>query len=81
MQLCICRYNLGGDFDNNMGRSPFAKEAIGKLLTEVENNRSSVMVILAGYKLPMQRLLRMDPGPSVARAAVLLFSRGAVAVP
>ena len=32
------------------------------LLTEVENNRTSVMVVLAGYKDKMQRLMRMDPG-------------------
>merc|ERR1711871_1837827 len=32
------------------------------LLTEVENNRTSVLVVLAGYRDKMQRLMRMDPG-------------------
>lgn len=32
------------------------------LLTEVENNRTSLMVVLAGYKVKMQKLMRMDVG-------------------
>lgn len=42
--------------------SSFASEAIRTLLTEVENNRSRVMVVLAGYKDKMKRLLAADPG-------------------
>ena len=40
----------------------FSKEAIRTLLTEVENNRTNTVVILAGYKHEMQRLVRMDDG-------------------
>ena len=29
---------------------------------KVENNRTSVLVILAGYRDKMERLMRMDPG-------------------
>jgi len=32
------------------GGDAFAKDAIRTLLTEVENNRTNVMVVLAGYK-------------------------------
>eukprot|EP01050_Picozoa_sp_SAG11_P004059 SAG11_NODE_249_length_11637_cov_3.320073_4_plen_186_part_00 len=42
--------------------SSYAGEAIRTLLTEVENNRSRVMVVLAGYKDKMKRLLAADPG-------------------
>ena len=42
--------------------SQYASEAIRTLLTEVENNRSRVMVVLAGYKDKMKRLLAADPG-------------------
>jgi hypothetical protein len=41
---------------------PFSKEVIKTLLTEVENNRTSLMVVLAGYKSEMDKLMRMDPG-------------------
>jgi SpoVK/Ycf46/Vps4 family AAA+-type ATPase len=44
------------------GGDAFAKDAVRTLLTEVENNRTSVMVVLAGYKDKMARLMRMDPG-------------------
>ena len=44
------------------GGDSFAKDAVRTLLTEVENNRTSVMVVLAGYKDKMARLMRMDPG-------------------
>jgi SpoVK/Ycf46/Vps4 family AAA+-type ATPase len=44
------------------GGDAFAKDAVRTLLTEVENHRTSVMVVLAGYKDKVQRLMRMDPG-------------------
>jgi hypothetical protein len=44
------------------GRDAFARDAVATLLTEVENNRTSVMVVLAGYATPMERLLDADPG-------------------
>ena len=43
-------------------RDNFANDAIATLLTEAENNRTNVMVILAGYDEPMQELLDADPG-------------------
>jgi hypothetical protein len=56
-------YSLAeGGQDAGGGGDAFAKDAIRTLLTEVENNRTSLMVILAGYKEKMSRLMRMDPG-------------------
>jgi len=40
----------------------FSGEAVRTLLTEVENNRTSLMVVLAGYKDKMGNLMRADPG-------------------
>merc|ERR1712151_251931 len=40
----------------------FSNEAIRMLLTEVENHRTEVLVVLAGYEDKMQELLRIDPG-------------------
>jgi SpoVK/Ycf46/Vps4 family AAA+-type ATPase len=40
----------------------FSNEAIRMLLTEVENHRTEVLVILAGYDGKMQELLCADPG-------------------
>jgi hypothetical protein len=40
----------------------FSNEAVRTLLTEVENNRSNLLVVLAGYKDKMGRLMKADPG-------------------
>ena len=40
----------------------FSGEAVRTLLTEVENNRTRLMVVLAGYKDKMGVLMRADPG-------------------
>merc|ERR1712193_604423 len=40
----------------------FSNEAIRMLLTEVENHRTEVLVVLAGYEDKMQELLQADPG-------------------
>merc|ERR1712137_258682 len=40
----------------------FSNEAIRMLLTEVENHRTEVLVILAGYKNKMAELMECDPG-------------------
>ena len=40
----------------------YGGEAVRTLLTEVENNRTGFLCILAGYQAPMEKLLRMDPG-------------------
>jgi len=53
-------YALAGDEAGNS--DTFSKEVIRTLLTEVENNRTGFLVILAGYKDKMGRLMRADPG-------------------
>jgi len=40
----------------------FSQEAMRTLLTEVENNRTNLMVVLAGYKDKMTRMMRADEG-------------------
>jgi len=40
----------------------FSDEAIRMLLTEVENNRTDILVILAGYDDKMRGLMKADPG-------------------
>ena len=44
------------------GKDGFSQEAVRTLLTEVENNRTSVLIILAGYRDKMQTFMRADPG-------------------
>jgi stage V sporulation protein K len=44
------------------GGDSFSGEAVRTLLTEVENNRTGLMVVLAGYKDKMDVLMRADPG-------------------
>jgi SpoVK/Ycf46/Vps4 family AAA+-type ATPase len=46
----------------DQGGDSFSSEAIRTLLTEVENNRTALMVVLAGYKDKMGTLMRADPG-------------------
>ena len=51
-------YALAGD-----GRADaFSNEAIRTLLTEVENNRTGLLVVLAGYQDKMKLLMQADPG-------------------
>jgi SpoVK/Ycf46/Vps4 family AAA+-type ATPase len=54
-------YALAGDGESGK-TDALSKEAVSTLLTEVENNRTSMMCVMAGYKDKMQRLMRMDPG-------------------
>lgn len=51
----------GGGRDGDRGDS-FSDEALRTLLTETENNRSSLCVVLAGYREGMAHLMRADPG-------------------
>ena len=44
------------------GGDRFSMEAIRTLLTEVENNRSNLFVVLAGYRDKMDELVASDPG-------------------
>ena len=44
------------------GGDSFSREAIRTLLTETENNRTGLMVVLAGYKDKMAHLMSADPG-------------------
>ena len=43
-------------------RDSFANDAVRTLLTEIENNRCGICVILAGYAKPMETALDADPG-------------------
>merc|ERR1719191_1291779 len=45
-------------------KDSFSSEAIRTLLTEIENHRLEMLVIVAGYKEKMHKLLVQDPGLS-----------------
>lgn len=57
---CCQAYALGGSNDG------FSGEAVRTLLTEVENNRTNILVVLAGYEDKMltndDSLMKADPG-------------------
>ena len=56
-------YALAGSSRNGEARGDaFSDEAIRTLLTEVESNRTSLCVVLAGYRDAMDGLMRADPG-------------------
>ena len=40
----------------------FGKEVLNTLITEMENNRSDLLVILAGYEKDMENLMKMNSG-------------------
>lgn len=42
--------------------NPFAREAMGTLLTRLENDSNRLCVILAGYPTQMEELLKTNPG-------------------
>ncbi len=44
------------------GRDSYGKEAIDTLLTEMENNRDKLIVIVAGYPKDMERFINSNPG-------------------
>ena len=46
----------------NGGGDHYSGEAVRTLLTEVENNRSKLMVVLAGYEAKMEILMAADDG-------------------
>ena len=55
------------------GGDGFSSEAVRTLLTEVENNRTNLLVVLAGYRDKMitneDSLLNTDPGFGTTTAA------------
>ena len=68
----ICRDAYGGVLfideaytlavDEERGSDSYRKEAINTLIAEMENHRSDMVVIMAGYKDEMDDLLRSNPG-------------------
>ena len=51
-----------GDGPVGTGGDSFAKEAVRTMLTEFENNRESLMVVMAGYKEKIDDMMRLDQG-------------------
>lgn len=49
-------------YDDRMSHADFGKEAIDTLVTEMENHRSDLMVIMAGYRDEMQTLMDANVG-------------------
>lgn len=43
-------------------KEDFGKEAISELLTAMENNRNNPVVIFAGYKQPIEKMISMNEG-------------------
>ena len=48
--------------ENNGGSSSFNAEALNTLLSEMENHRDDMVVIMAGYKDNVDELMRSNPG-------------------
>ena len=53
-------YSLAG----GEGKDQFGAEAVQTLLKRMEDDRTRLVVILAGYTEPMERLIRSNPGLS-----------------
>ena len=58
---------------NTEGDDPYGHEAVQILLKRMEDLRSRLIVILAGYPLPMDKLLRSNPGLSSRISMTLQF--------
>ena len=55
-------YGLTGADKKSQSASAFGVEALEVVLTEVENNRDNLVVILAGYKNEMSKMMTVNPG-------------------
>jgi hypothetical protein len=55
-------YLLTPETNGGWGSDPFGQEAVGELLTAMENHRSDLVVIFAGYEGPMQRFVDSNEG-------------------
>jgi SpoVK/Ycf46/Vps4 family AAA+-type ATPase len=51
----------GGGYGGNRN-NPYADEAIGEMITHIENNRGKYVVVFAGYKDPMKGFLNANEG-------------------
>ena len=64
-------YSLAGSAENSGDR--FAQEALDTLVKVMEDDRDDLVVILAGYPEPMDRLLQMNPGLQSRIGVVINF--------
>lgn len=55
------------------GDDPYGHEAVQTLLKRMEDDRDKLIVIIAGYPQPMQKLLRSNPGLSSRFSRTLAF--------
>lgn len=58
----------------NEREDPYGQEAVQALLKRIEDDRERLIVVLAGYSQPMDRLLRSNPGLSSRFSRTFTFA-------